>query len=128
MAQSLNIQNLKTALIQNNAKMKNWVNTQLKDIKTFQIEWVDELPIENISTSTIYMVKDVENSTEGKNIYIQNVYKPDTGWEVLGSFDAGSVDLSNYYNKEEINDMIQNLVAHYTEEEITAMMDEIWSV
>lgn len=127
MAKSLDMDNLKSALLQNNIKMKEWVNSQIGDVKVITIEWVEVLPTENISTATIYMLKDA-NSTKENNIYVEYVYKEDTGWEILGTVDAGSVDLANYYNKEEIDNLLANLTMEsYTDEEITAMVDEVWS-
>jgi hypothetical protein len=116
------MQNFKTGLAQNNAKIKEWVNSQIGDIKLFSIEWVDELPTDNISEKIIYMVKDA-TSTQEKNIYDEFVYKEGIGWERLGSVDAGSIDLSKYYSKEDIDAMLTN----YTEEEVIAMVNEIWS-
>ena len=116
-------QNLKTALMQNNTKMKEWVNTQIGDIKVFSLEWLEELPTENISTTTIYLVKD-DTSTKENNIYLEYVYKQDTGWEILGTVDAGTVDLANYYDKTAIDEMF---AASYSDEEITAIIDEVWS-
>lgn len=119
----LTAQNLKTALMQNNTKMKEWVNTQIGDIKVFSLEWLEELPTENISTTTIYLIKDV-TSTKENNVYLEYVYKQDTGWEILGTVNAGSVDLANYYDKTAIDEMF---AASYTDEEITAIIDEVWS-
>lgn len=127
MAKTLDMDNLKTALLQNNIKMKEWVNSQIGDVKVITIEWVETLPTENISAATIYMLKDA-NSTKENNIYVEYVYKEDTGWEILGTVDAGSVDLANYYNKEEVDNLLANLTMEsYTDEEITAMVDEVWS-
>lgn len=124
----LNMNNLKTALAQNNTKMKEWITAQLGTGggKELGFQWVDVLPKENISTTTIYMLKD-EKSTEENNIYIEYVYKEDSGWEIIGSIDAGSVDLENYYNKEETDALLQTLMEAYTDNEIIAMVDEIWS-
>ena len=122
----LSMQNLKTAFAQNNAKMKEWVAAQVSAQKTFDIQWVDALPTTDISTSTIYMLKDI-SSTKENNIYIEYVYKEDGGWEIIGSIDAGSVNLENYYNKEETEALIEALMEAYTDEEIIAMVDEVWS-
>jgi hypothetical protein len=128
MSQALNMQNLKTALMQNNIKMKEWVHTQTSETKAFTIEWVETLPLEDISTSAIYMLKDVTSTAEN-NIYVEYVYKEGHGWEILGKVDMGevSVDLSNYYNKEEVDALIEALMEAYTEEDITTMIGEIWS-
>lgn len=98
MAQTLTFANLEKIIEKNNTTIKEWVNTQITDTSTFSITWVEELPTENISTSTIYMVKNTE-STEENNIYDEYAYNETSGWEVLGSLNTGSIDLSDYYNK-----------------------------
>ena len=126
----LSMQNLKTAFAQNNTKMKQWVESQISAQKTFDIQWVDVLPATDISTSTIYMLKDI-SSTKENNIYIEYVYKEDGGWEIIGSIDAGSINLEDYYNKEETEALIatlkETLMEAYTDDEIITMVDEVWS-
>ena len=129
MSQALNMQNLKTALMQNNTKMKEWVQSQGVNKNQFTIEWVETLPLEDISTTAIYMVKDV-TSTEEQNIYTEYIYKEGHGWEILGKVNMGAVDvdLSNYYNKEEVDALLAGVsFDNYTEEEIITMVDEVWS-
>lgn len=128
MAKALSLANLTTAMAQNNTKMKEWVNTQIGNVKVFNITWVETLPTENISTSTIYLVKSTE-STEGTNIYNEFVYNETTAkWESLGQVDTGSVDLSGYYNKTEIDELLANLtIESYSDEEIIEMITTIWS-
>lgn len=125
----VSIENLQAAMSQNNTKMKEWVNSQIADVKVIDIQWVEELPTTNISTSTIYLVKS-DLSTITNNIYNEYVYKDDGTWEILGQVDAGSVDLTNYYNKEEIDALLENIdtgsVTSYTNEEITTMVSGIW--
>lgn len=129
MAQGLSLANLQLAMSQNNAKMKEWVTSLVGDVKTIGIKWVDALPTEGISTSTIYMVKSAA-STEENNIYVEYVYKEGTGWEKFGTVDAGTTDLTGFYNKTEIDEMIANLdvtIENYTDEEVTAMVNGLWS-
>ena len=124
----LDMNNLKTALAQNNTKMKEWITAQLGTGggKELGFQWVDVLPKENISTATIYMLKD-EKSTEVNNIYIEYVYKEDSGWEIIGSLNAGSIELENYYDKEETEALIQTFMEAYTDDEVIAMVNGIWS-
>lgn len=125
---AISIENLQDAISQNNTKLKAWVNSQIGNIKIIEIKWVETLPIDDISTSTIYLVKS-ETSTKEKNVYNEYVYKEDTGWEILGQVDSGTLDLSNYYNKSEIDSMLKNvtgIVESYTDKEITAMIANIW--
>lgn len=72
---------------------------QISLIPKFSITVVDELPISDISYSTIYLVKDSE---ESGNLYTEYIYLSGK-WEKLGtqSFD---VDLNNYYTKQEIDE------------------------
>lgn len=107
---TLSIENLVEAISENNTKMKIWVTTQINNVKVISILWVDELPTTNISTSTIYLVKNEKNSKDTNNIYDEYIYKDDIGWEILGQVDAGSVDLSNYYTKTEINTILEQYI------------------
>ena len=107
---ALSIENLIDAISENNTKMKDWIATQISNIKIIDILWVDELPTTNISTNTIYMVKNEENSKTINNVYDEYVYKENTGWEMLGQVDAGSVDLSNYYTKTQIDTILNQYV------------------
>lgn len=107
---TLSIENLVEAISENNTKMKIWVTTQINNVKVISILWVDELPTTNISTSTIYLVKNEKNSKDTNNIYDEYIYKDDIGWEILGQVDAGSVDLSNYYTRTEINTILEQYI------------------
>lgn len=124
---ALSIENLQVAMLENNTKMKAWVNDQLSKVSTFNIEWVESLPTEDISTNTIYMLKN-ESLTKEKNLYDEYVYNETTGWEILGQVDVGSVDMANYYNKTEVNNLLKGITfSNYTDEEITTMVSGIWS-
>jgi len=126
---TLSMSNLQAAMSQNNTKMKEWVEAQIANVKVIDIKWVDALPESDISTTTIYLVKS-DLSTITNNIYNEYVYKEGVGWEILGQVDAGSVDLSNYYNKTEIDELLAGITVtleSYSDEEITAMIAGIWS-
>lgn len=107
---TLSIENLTEAIAQNNVKIKEWVNTQIGNVKVISILWVDELPTTDISTSAIYLLKNEENSKDTNNIYDEYVYKDGIGWEILGQVDTGAVDLSGYYNKTEIDKILEEYV------------------
>lgn len=100
MAQTLTLANLEKVIEKSSTSLKEWVETKIPNTSAFSITWVDTLPTENISTSTIYMLKNAE-STEENNIYDEYVYNETSGWETIGSLKADSIDLSNYYNKTE---------------------------
>lgn len=78
------------------------------DIVSFGVELVDELPTENISTSTVYMVPSTK--TEEQNIKDEYLYTG-TEWELIGTT---KVDLSNYYNKQEVDEMMDNVMTKIT--------------
>ena len=121
--QSLSLANLQAALTQNNTKMKEWVNSQIGDIDLFSIQWVQELPTEDISTSTIYMIKN-EEAEEGLNVYTEYVYNTTLeAWEVLGELHA-EVDLSGYYDKEEIDNLIKS---YYTKTEVDEALADYYN-
>ena len=73
---------------------KQEVNTLVDTIPKFSIEVVNSLPTHDISTTTIYLVRD--DSSTG-DIYKEYIYVNNT-WEILGT---QRVDLSNYYTKSE---------------------------
>lgn len=66
----------------------------------FNIKVVDELPTTNISKTTIYLLR---TGDEEDNMYSEYIYVNDD-WELLGT---QKLDLSNYYNKQEIDTMLQ---------------------
>lgn len=66
----------------------------------FNIKVVDELPTTNISETTIYLLR---TGDEEDNMYSEYIYVNDD-WELLGT---QKLDLSNYYNKQEIDTMFQ---------------------
>lgn len=76
------------------------IATAIGDIKEFNIEVVSTLPTENISTSTIYLVPNVEQ--ESQNIYDEYIYIQTVDdafeWEKIGS---KTIDLTDYVAKEE---------------------------
>lgn len=61
---------------------------------------VDALPTENISTSTIYLLK--TDNTDETNIYEEWIYV-NSKWELIGTTE---VDLSNYATKSDLNNYL----------------------
>lgn len=87
-------------------KFYNWQDIVVgtiyhEGINGFEI--VDELPTENIDPRTIYLVK--ENVGEADDYYNEYIYI-NGEWELLGST---RIDLSDYYTKEEVDKIIENL-------------------
>lgn len=72
------------------------VDNMISVIPKFAIAVVNELPISDISTTTVYLVPN--NSGETSNLYDEYIYT--TQWEKLGT---QTVDLSNYPTISEMN-------------------------
>lgn len=72
------------------------VDNMISVIPKFAIKPVNELPTEDISTTTVYLVSN--NSGETSNLYDEYIYT--TEWEKLGT---QTVDLSNYPTTDEMN-------------------------
>ena len=93
------------------AKFKD-IENKLTSIPKFKIEVVNELPTNNISFSTIYLVKN--NSIESNNLYTEYLYVQDTGkkshWEILGE---QSIALDNYVTKEFLTNTINSALSNY---------------
>lgn len=88
---------------------KNYVDTSVNNLKTeltqlsdtvhklpeFTILVVDALPTENISNTTVYLVRNASGT--GTNIYDEYIYVNNT-WELLGT---ANVDMSTYLTKDD---------------------------
>ena len=79
-----------------NRYTKAEVDNMISVIPKFAIAVVNELPISDISTTTVYLVPN--NSGETSNLYDEYIYT--TQWEKLGT---QTVDLSNYPTTSEMN-------------------------
>lgn len=76
---------------------KKQVNDLITNVSHLKLEVVHILPTENINTTTIYLLPNGEDYDE--YIYINNK------WELIGTT---KIDLSNYYTKEELNQILAN--------------------
>ena len=76
------------------------IDNKISLIPKFSIKVVTALPTENISETTVYLVKDY---TITSNLYTEYIYV-NGAWETLG---VQKVDLSNYYTKEEVDIRIE---------------------
>lgn len=108
---------------------KTAINGLLEGISTLDIEVVTDLPSSDISTSTIYLKL---NASAGvNNIYDEYIYV-NSQWEIIGST---AIDLSNYYNKGEVDSKLtdkaaaSDLTAHTsnTDIHVTASDKSTWS-
>ena len=80
-------------------------------------EIVETLPTSDIDTNKIYVIKSEEPS-DG-NEYIEYIYINDK-WEIFGKF-AVDVDLSGYYTKEEIDEIVSG-IKHELSETYTSIV------
>ena len=80
----------------NDRYTKAEVDNMISIIPKFAIAVVNELPISDISTTTVYLVPN--NSGETSNLYDEYIYT--TQWEKLGT---QTVDLSDYPTTSEMN-------------------------
>lgn len=91
------VQNRAIALKLADYYTKDQIDAIVAALDTLKLEPVAELPTQDISTTTIYLL---ETETPGK--YEQYLYLNET-WVLLGSTD---VDLSNYYNKSQVDTLL----------------------
>ena len=82
---------------------KEEVNNLVTTIPKFSISVVNELPTENISSTTIYLVP---SNSSANDIYKEYIYV-NNNWELLG---IQKIDLTDYYNKTEINTLLSSKV------------------
>lgn len=84
---------------------KDEINDLLSTIKAgLKVEIVKELPVSNISTQTIYLVK-IEEGLYNQYMYISSK------WAMLGT---NSIDLSNYYSIGQVDSLLNNYVSSLT--------------
>lgn len=84
----------------NNRYTKEEVDNMISVIPKFAITVVDTLPIQDISTTTVYLIPN--HSSETNNLYDEYIYT--TQWEKLGT---QTVDLSDYPTIGDMNTAIQ---------------------
>lgn len=85
----------------NESYSKTEIDNMIASIPKFDIKVVLTLPTENISESTIYLVptQQEEGGLYQEYVYINN------RWELIG---GQSVDLSDYYNRQTIDSLLDN--------------------
>ena len=77
------------------------VNDLISHLASLNVEIVETLPTQDISTTTIYLVNVPDTTNYAQWMYINNA------WANLGST---SVDLSNYYTKAQANTLLDSKV------------------
>ncbi len=90
------------------------LNAAISAIPKFAIKVVNALPSDEISTTTVYLLK--TSTTESGNLYTEYIYV-DGAWEALGT---QTLDLTSYATKDYVTDAIANLL---TSEQITEIVN-----
>ena len=85
---------------------KEEINNLVSVIPKFDIDVVSELPTENISSTTIYLFP---SNSSANDMYKEYIYV-NNNWELLG---IQKIDLTDYYNKTEINTLLSSKVNIY---------------
>lgn len=99
------------------------INALIGAISTLNLLVVQTLPTEDISATTIYLVP--RSTSETNNIYDEYIYVSNA-WEKIGSTD---IDLSNYYTKTQVDDLLDNVSIAVDGSTITKnLSDEIQAV
>lgn len=83
------------------------VNALINALTTIDIQVVQTLPTQDVSTTTIYLVP--RSTAETSNVYDEYIYVSNS-WEKIGSTD---IDLSNYYTKIESDGKFQLIIDDY---------------
>lgn len=83
---------------------KTEISSLIASVSTMSFEVVEELPTENISVNTIYLVP-IENALS-ENAYTEYVYIS-SQWEVIGQTD---VNLSGYVTTEQLNTALSDYI------------------
>ena len=89
---------------------KQEVNQLIAQIPSFTVEIVQELPTEDISTTTLYLVPKTTAGTLDYYDEFINLDGTTSGWEYVGKTE---VDLSNYYTKAETEAYVKGDGADY---------------
>lgn len=109
------VDNLTNYYLKTETYTQDEVNNLISNINKITVEVVAELPAENISASTIYLILiDTE-----KNVYSQNMYINEK-WAVLGST---SVDLTGYVKSDELTTKLEAYATNESVETHTSNND-----
>nr|DAJ81770.1 MAG TPA: Head fiber protein [Caudoviricetes sp.] len=96
------------------------IKNKVDELNSFDIQIVANLPTTNISTHTIYLTP---SGQDQNNIYDEFIYV-NGEWEAIG---MKKTDLSNYYNKQEVDAAIANAGGHaadaYTKAEVDGFLN-----
>lgn len=106
---------------------KDEVNELVSTIPTFDIEVVESLPVENISETTLYLLK--FNESEDGALFSINIYSKGE-WTELGK---QTINFSDYYTKGETENVINDAIAeelqnYYNQAYINSLLAQKLSV
>lgn len=95
------VNNLTNYYTKTNTYTKSEVDSLISSVSSLDIEVVQTLPTQDISTSTIYLVPKTSSTNDNYDeyIYVNN------SWEHIGSTE---VDLSNYYTKTQTDNLLDD--------------------
>lgn len=109
------VDNLTNYYLKTETYTQDEINNLISNINKITVEVVAELPTENISTSTIYLILiDAE-----KNVYSQNMYINEK-WAILGSTSA---DLAGYVKSDELTTKLEAYATNESVETHTSNND-----
>lgn len=93
------------------AKFKD-LEGMISAVPKFKIEVVDALPDDGMSLSTIYLVKNTDESTH--NLYTEYIYVQNKGWEKLGE---QTIALDDYVTKTFLTETINAALSNYVKKD-----------
>ena len=92
------------------------VNSLINAISTMNMQVVQTLPTQDISTTTIYLLP--RQTVETNNVYDEYIYVSNS-WEKIGSTE---IDLSNYYTKAQIDTLLSSKASQSSVDELTSLI------
>lgn len=101
------VNDLENYYLKSDTYSKEEINQRISEIPKLSIQVVDELPTENISSDTIYLLK---SGDEESNLYTEYIYTNNV-WEELGSQD---VDLTGYVQEKQLPTIYNNATGSVT--------------
>lgn len=84
------------------------IATAVQNAAHLKYQIVEQLPTDNISTTTIYMLQKT-GGTQSQNVYTEYMYL-NSAWEIIGDT---AVDVSNFVTMEQVNGAITAALANY---------------
>lgn len=95
--------NLVNYYLKSESYNKDEINTLIGGLSSLNVLVVTELPTENISNSTIYLIA---NTSQTDNNYYDEYLYINSSWEKIGTT---QVNLEDYYTRAETNELIDNI-------------------